>query len=114
MSVCSRKQRSSVRVTMSHRRTVVSPPPESARLPSGLTATRSTSCLWPAKWPVFFNEKVGVTGDLEQADFGTIKRADGKQQTTYKGMPLYFFVGDQGPGDTNGQGVAGVWSLAKP
>jgi len=66
------------------------------------------------KWPLFHEEKVGAPGGLKESDFATITRADGQKQTTYKGMPLYFFVGDQGPGDTNGQGVAGVWSLAKP
>ena len=50
-------------------------------------------------------EKVAAKDGLKDADFGTITRADGKKQTTYKGMPLYFFVGDKAAGDTNGQGV---------
>jgi predicted lipoprotein with Yx(FWY)xxD motif len=66
------------------------------------------------KWPLFHEEKVGATGDLKESDFATITRADGQKQTTYKGMPLYYFVGDQAPGDAKGQGVAGVWSVAQP
>jgi len=29
-------------------------------------------------------------------------------------MPLYLFSGDQQPGDTNGQGVGGVWFAVTP
>jgi hypothetical protein len=39
-------------------------------------------------------------------------RSDGKPQVTYHGHPLYFFSGDQNPGDANGQGVntfGGLW-----
>ena len=27
--------------------------------------------------------------------------------------PLYFWIGDTAPGDTNGDGVGGVWHIAK-
>ncbi|MBT8143965.1 MAG: thiol oxidoreductase, partial [Gammaproteobacteria bacterium] len=30
-------------------------------------------------------------------------------QVTYQGRPLYFYAGDANPGDTNGQGLGGVW-----
>lgn len=40
----------------------------------------------------------GVTGTL-----GTITRTDnGARQVTYNGLPLYFFINDKVPGDTNG------------
>jgi hypothetical protein len=29
-------------------------------------------------------------------------------------MPLYHFSGDQQPGDSNGQGVGGVWFAVTP
>jgi predicted lipoprotein with Yx(FWY)xxD motif len=29
-------------------------------------------------------------------------------------MPLYEYIGDKKPGDTNGQGIDGLWSVAKP
>jgi predicted lipoprotein with Yx(FWY)xxD motif len=67
-----------------------------------------------AKWPLYFREKVAVSGNLEESDFGTLTREDGQKQTTYKGMPLYYFVADKAPGDTAGHGVREVWYLAKP
>jgi predicted lipoprotein with Yx(FWY)xxD motif len=46
----------------------------------------------------------GITGTL-----GVIKRADGSQQVTYNGAPLYTFSGDTKPGDTTGQGFKQLW-----
>lgn len=65
-------------------------------------------------WPLFFRETVEAKDGLAAADFGTITRTDGKKQTTYKGMPLYYFIKDAKPGDTMGQGVKDLWSVARP
>ena len=66
-----------------------------------------------AKWPIYFREKVGVDAKMA-ADFGTITREDGQQQTTYKGLPLYYFAGDKAAGEVKGQGVKDVWYVAAP
>jgi predicted lipoprotein with Yx(FWY)xxD motif len=66
------------------------------------------------KWPLYFREKVGVSGNLKEGDFATITREDGQKQTTYKGLPLYYFAADKAPGDTNGQGVRDVWYVVAP
>ncbi len=66
------------------------------------------------KWPLYFREKVAAPAGLEEKDFGTITREDGKKQTTYKGWPLYHFVGDKAAGDTAGEGVNEVWYVADP
>jgi predicted lipoprotein with Yx(FWY)xxD motif len=45
----------------------------------------------------------------------TVKRPDGQQQVTYKGMPLYTFAQDTKPGDAKGQGIkdVGTWNAVK-
>ncbi len=64
-------------------------------------------------WPIFYQEKISVSSGLNSSDFGTITRADGKEQTTYKGWPLYYFSSDVNPGDTKGEGVIKAWFIAK-
>lgn len=69
------------------------------------------------KWPAFElegSETVtagpGVTGTI-----ATITRSDdSKKQVTYNGAPLYYYAADTKAGDTNGQGVGGVWFVAAP
>jgi predicted lipoprotein with Yx(FWY)xxD motif len=46
------------------------------------------------------------------ASLGTVKRPEGSEQVTYKGMPLYTFAGDRQTGDAKGQGLkdVGTWN----
>jgi predicted lipoprotein with Yx(FWY)xxD motif len=60
--------------------------------------------LWP---PV--PADTPISSELDQAMFGSIERADGSQQLTVNGMPLYLYTPDVNPGDTTGQGFSGVW-----
>ena len=69
-------------------------------------------CL--AKWPPFYVDPAAVVEGCEVGDFGSITRDNGSEQTTYKGMPLYYFFNDSKPGDTTGQGAKGVWYVATP
>jgi predicted lipoprotein with Yx(FWY)xxD motif len=63
-----------------------------------------------AKWPPFMaGEAAKAEGDL-----GIIDRTDGTRQWTLKGMPLYFWAGDQAKGDATGDGVGGVWDVVRP
>jgi predicted lipoprotein with Yx(FWY)xxD motif len=50
----------------------------------------------------------GVTGTL-----GVITRTDGSHQVTLDGHPLYRYAGDQGPGDTTGDGFGGIWHILR-
>jgi predicted lipoprotein with Yx(FWY)xxD motif len=45
---------------------------------------------------------------------GVLLLPDGSRQVTYGGQPLYYFNGDQNPGDINGQGKNGVFFLVTP
>ena len=53
-------------------------------------------------------------GALATSDFTFIDRADGTQQWSYGGYALYTFADDSAQGDINGDGVGGVWDLARP
>ncbi len=53
-------------------------------------------------------------GQQGQGDYSVITRDDGKKQWAFKGKPLYFWVKDSKPGDATGEGVNGVWRVAKP
>lgn len=70
------------------------------------------SCV--EKWPLFSAESLTVSEGLAAADFGVITREDGKKQTTYKGMPLYYFFKDTKAGDVAGQGVNKAWYVVQP
>ena len=72
-------------------------------------------CL--GNWPALTVESAhdlelpeGLAGAL-----AVIKRPDdGTLQVTYNGMPLYYWVQDEKPGDTTGQGVGEVWYVVNP
>ncbi|GGA03330.1 hypothetical protein GCM10008018_56620 [Paenibacillus marchantiophytorum] len=72
----------------------------------------SGKCL--EKWPVFANAAIAAPTGVNSADFGTLVRADGSVQTTYKGFPLYYWAGDTKMGDTTGQDVGHVWYVIDP
>jgi predicted lipoprotein with Yx(FWY)xxD motif len=65
-------------------------------------------------WPVFYTATIAVPSSLNASDFGSIQRADGKMQTTYKGWPLYYYYQDLSSGNTYGEGIDGVWFAASP
>jgi predicted lipoprotein with Yx(FWY)xxD motif len=74
--------------------------------PAASRCSGSCTAYWP---PVAGNPKAGpgVTGRL-----GTITRAGGSVQATYDGHPLYTYVGDNGPGQANGNHLdlnGGFW-----
>jgi predicted lipoprotein with Yx(FWY)xxD motif len=69
---------------------------------------------WP---PVTSKGQVTAANGAKAADLGTITRSDGTKQVTYLGHPLYYFAGDSGPGQTNGQGsdsFGAKWWLVAP
>lgn len=69
---------------------------------------------WP---PLVTSATPKVIGGASAAEVGTVTRADGSKQVTYKGHPLYHFVVDAGPGTTKGQGsdsFGARWWLVAP
>jgi predicted lipoprotein with Yx(FWY)xxD motif len=69
----------------------------------------SASCL--KVWhPLAAGPRRGSNGS--GGPLGSVKRPDGTTQVTYRGMPLYTFDDDTGPGQANGQGIRdlGKWT----
>jgi predicted lipoprotein with Yx(FWY)xxD motif len=79
---------------------------------AGKSTCTSSGCI--AEWPPLIATGTPQVGaGLAAAQLGTTTRADGHQQVTYGGHPLYYFVGDAQAGTTTGEGLndnGGVWS----
>ncbi|HUO49959.1 MAG TPA: hypothetical protein VMU25_00040 [Candidatus Paceibacterota bacterium] len=74
---------------------------------SGNCATQWPPYTMPINTPM--NLQAGITGKVSM-----ITRPDGSLQVSYNGHPLYFYAGDKNGGDTTGDGVGGIWHLARP
>ncbi len=61
---------------------------------------------WP---PLYAPENAKPMGG-----YSVVVRDDGKKQWAYKGWPLYYWVKDAKAGDRTGDGVGGVWKIARP
>lgn len=82
---------------------------------SNCTTQYSCLTLWP---PLYTTGTPKAGPGVSQSKLGTITRTDNhKQQVTYNGMPLYYYIQDKKPGDVTGQKVKdpkGIWYVAKP
>lgn len=76
------------------------------------TSACSGGCV--DKWPLFYRETVVPPEGIPASDFATITRDDGKKQTTFRGYPLYYWVGDAKPGETKGNDLKDVWYVIDP
>jgi predicted lipoprotein with Yx(FWY)xxD motif len=72
------------------------------------SSTCDQDCL--ASWPALTSDQDFEAKDGAEAELLTAtKRTDGVEQAKYGVWPLYYYAGDQGPGDIDGQNVDGVW-----
>ena len=69
------------------------------------TDPESCAGRWP---PLLITEGATVS-----APFTSVERADGTLQWAYRDYPLYQFSDDSAQGDVLGDGVGGVWDLAR-
>jgi predicted lipoprotein with Yx(FWY)xxD motif len=71
-----------------------------------------------AAWPVDQSSGTPKAGSGVKASMlGTIKRGDNTTQVTYNQHPLYYYQGDSGAGQQNGQGVdafGAKWFVVNP
>jgi len=74
----------------------------------GGTSSCAGECI--ATWPALVSRQpVGAGNGTDKVLLSQTTRTEGTSQATYGGWPLYYYVGDVGPGDVDGQGVDGVW-----
>jgi predicted lipoprotein with Yx(FWY)xxD motif len=78
--------------------------------PDKSNCTGTCAATWP---PLTVTAGATISGpSTATLMFGTITRPDGTTQVTYNHRPLYYFSGDAKAGDTNGQGILGIWFVA--
>ena len=83
---------------------------------TGTQSTCAGACAqaWP---PLTTNGTPKAAGGASQSLLGTTARSEGTRQVTYNGHPLYFFVSDAKPGETNGEGSTAFgagWDVLAP
>ncbi|GAA1270588.1 hypothetical protein [Saccharothrix xinjiangensis] len=66
---------------------------------------------WP---PLLSNGGEPALRGVDPALVSTVKRADGSEQVTLDGWPLYTYAKDEAPGQWKGQGVGGTWFVVQP
>ena len=72
--------------------------------PATRCVTVEANCV--AAWPVDQSSGTPKVGSgVEASMLGTIKRSDNTTQVTYNKHPLYYYAGDSGAGQHNGQGI---------
>jgi predicted lipoprotein with Yx(FWY)xxD motif len=74
-----------------------------------MTSACTGSCA--TAWPPLLGKPAAAMGVRLVGKFGTIKRANGMLQATYKGHPLYTYAGDSAPGQIKGNGLGGIWHV---
>jgi predicted lipoprotein with Yx(FWY)xxD motif len=83
---------------------------------SGNTPSCTGACT--SVWPPLTSSTAAQVGTGASASLlGTVSNAGGRQQVTYNGHPLYYYVGDVNPGDTNGEQLdqfGGLWYAVSP
>jgi predicted lipoprotein with Yx(FWY)xxD motif len=79
----------------------------------GAASTCTAGCI--ATWPALISRGPAGVGSGAQASLlSQTTRAEGTTQATYNSWPLYYYVGDQAPGDVDGEGSGGVWFALGP
>ena len=61
-------------------------------------------------WP----PAIAASDAKAEGAYSLVTRKDGAMQWAKDGMPLYYWIKDAKEGDTTGDGVNGVWNVAKP
>ncbi len=74
------------------------------------TCVDACAAAWPA---VVVTDGFTPPAGVDPALVSTVDRPDGSKQLKVGAWPLYYYAGDGAQGETNGQGVGGVWFVVK-
>lgn len=77
---------------------------------SHIVCVDKCAVTWP---PLFAQGNATPQAGVGVPQLTVAMRPDGKDQVAADGQPLYTFANDTKPGDTNGEGVAGIWHVIK-
>src|SRR5918911_746682 len=78
------------------------------------TCTGACAAAWP---PYLVKSAAKAGAGARSSLLGTTRRSDGSLQVTYKGQPLYYYVGDKRAGQILCQNVSefgGLWLVVRP
>jgi predicted lipoprotein with Yx(FWY)xxD motif len=82
---------------------------------SGKASSCSGDCA--TAWPPYIVKRKPVAGPgVKAGKIGVTRRSDGRLQATYAGHPVYFYVGDNEPGEVLCQAVnefGGFWYVLR-
>ena len=77
------------------------------------TSSCTGQCI--ATWPALAGRQGATAGaGVDSSLLSQTTQAEGTVQTAYNKWPLYYYAGDSGPGDVDGQDVDGVWFALRP
>lgn len=65
-------------------------------------------------WPPLVVSGEPTAGEGVEAALSTFERESGETQVAAAGWPLYYYAGDEEPGDATGQGLNDVWWVLAP
>ena len=78
------------------------------------TCADACAAAWP---PVGASTAASTDPSVKPPMVSVITRSDNKNQTTYNGLPVYYYEDDKQPGDIKGQGkneFGGLWYVVSP
>lgn len=78
--------------------------------PGASNCTGRCAETWP---PLLVPDGTVVAPDGLPGELESFSRADGSMQAMFNDQPLYTYSMDAAPGDTNGEGVGGIWHAAR-
>ncbi|MTD53968.1 SCO0930 family lipoprotein [Amycolatopsis pithecellobii] len=81
-----------------------------SKKPSKSTCDGDCAAKWP---PLLAQGDVKING-VDPKLVGKVRRADGTEQVTVGGWPMYRFAKDTAPGQANGHAVGGTWFEVEP